>query len=231
MAAFIGEPVMQAHGVQILPKSYLERVREICTRYGVLWINDEVITGFGRTGDWFAIERAGVVPDIMTFAKAMTAGYAPMGGFITTPAIADALTAYRHVHTFSGHAGAAAAANTVITIKEREGLIEKARNDGAWFLDGLQEVLEPLPIVGQVRGVGMWLAVDFTSDKSTKAPFADDTVAAVVRRMHDYGVIASPIGTSFEMAPPLITSRGDLNEVVKVAEKSIREVGAERGLL
>ena len=195
----------------------------------MLWINDEVITGFGRTGNWFAIERAGVVPDIMTFAKAMTAGYAPMGGVITTPAIADALTAFRHVHTFSGHAGAAAAANTVITIKERENLIEASRVNGAYFLDGLQELLEPLPIVGQVRGVGMWLAVDFTRDKATHEPFADDTVAAVVKRIHDHGVIASAIGTSFEMAPPLITSRADLDRVARVAEQSIREIATERG--
>ena len=231
VAAFIAEPVMQAHGVQIAPPSYFQRVREICDKYGVLWIDDEVITGFGRTGNWFAIERAGVVPDIMTFAKAMTAGYAPMGGFITTPAIADALTAYRHVHTFSGHAGAAAAANAVITIKQRENLIEASRINGAYFLDALQEMLEPLPIIGQVRGVGMWLAVDFTTDQQTREPFADDTVPAVVKRMHDYGVIASPIGTSFEMAPPLITSRADLDEVAKIAERSIREIARERGHL
>jgi putrescine aminotransferase len=230
VAAFIAEPVMQAHGVQIAPPSYFQRVREICDRYGVLWINDEVITGFGRTGNWFAIERAGVVPDIMTFAKALTAVYAPMGGFITTPAIAGALTAYRHVHTFSGHAGAAAAANAAITIKERENLIEASRVNGAWFLDALQEVLEPLPIVGQVRGAGMWLAVDFTRDKRTREPFADDTVAAVVKRMHDHGVIASRIGTSFEMAPPLITGRSDLDHVAKIAEQSIREIATERGL-
>ncbi|HRA47390.1 MAG TPA: aminotransferase class III-fold pyridoxal phosphate-dependent enzyme [Thermomicrobiales bacterium] len=229
VAAVIAEPVMQANGVQIAPPAYFQRVREICDRYGVLWINDEVITGFGRTGNWFAIERAGVVPDIMTFAKAMTAGYAPMGGVITTPAIIDALQTFHHIHTFSGHAGSAAAANSVITIKERDNLIDKARVDGAWFLDGLQEVLEPLSIVGQVRGVGMWLAVDFTSDKETKAPFTDDTVKAVVNRMYDYGVIASAIGTSFELAPPLITSRVDLDEVVKITERSIREIASERG--
>ena len=231
VAAVIAEPVMQAHGVQIAPVSYLQRLREICDKYGVLWINDEVITGFGRTGNWFAIERAGVVPDIMTFAKALTAGYAPMGGFITTPAIADALTAFRHVHTFSGHAGAAAAANTAITIKERDNLIEASRVNGAYFLDALQEVLEPLPIVGQVRGIGMWLAVDFTKDQQTREPFSDDTVPAVVKRMYDHGVISSPIGTSFEMAPPLITSRSDLDDVAKIAEKSIREIARERGYM
>ena len=232
VAAFIGEPVMQANGVQIIPASYLQRVREICTKYGVLWINDEVITGFGRTGNWFAIERAGVVPDIMTFAKAMTAGYAPMGGFITTPEIADALTAFRHVHTFSGHAGAAAAANTVITIKQRDNLIEQSRINGAYFLDALQEVLEPLPIVGQVRGVGMWLAVDFTSDKSTRAAFTDDTVSAVVKRMHDYGVIASPNRDQFRDGPAADHAAGPIwTKQRKVAEKAIREIATERGFL
>jgi putrescine---pyruvate transaminase len=230
VAAFIAEPVMQAHGVQVTPASYFQRVREICDKYDVLWINDEVITGFGRTGNWFAIERMGVEPDIMSMAKAMTAGYMPMGAVITRPDIADTLPIFRHVHTFSGHAGAAAAANTVIAIKERDGLIEKARVDGAYVLDALKQALEPLPIVGQVRGAGMWLAVDFTRDKATRAPFEDDTVATIVRRMYKHRVIASPIGTSFELAPPLITSRSDLDTTVEVAERSIREIVAERNL-
>lgn len=230
VAAFIAEPVMQAHGVQVAPLSYLQRVREICDRYGVLWICDEVITGFGRTGDWFAVSETGLEPDIMTMAKALTAGYMPMGAVITRPEIADALPIFRHVHTFSGHAGAAAAANAAIAIKERDGLIAKAKEDGAYFLDGLQEVLEPLSIVGQVRGKGMWPTIELTRDKRTKEPFADDTVAAVVERMHQYGVIASPIGRSFEMAPPLITSRSDLETTARVAERAIREVAAERDL-
>jgi putrescine aminotransferase len=230
VSAFIAEPVMQANGVQVTPKSYFQRVREICDKYDVLWINDEVITGFGRTGSWFAIERMGVEPDIMTMAKAMTAGYMPMGGVITRPEIADTLPIFRHVHTFSGHAGAAAAANAAIAIKERDGLIDQARDNGAYALDALKQALEPLPIVGQVRGIGMWLAVDFTRDKSTREPFEDDTVAAVVRRMYKQGVVASPIGTSFELAPPLITSRADLDTMVEVAGRAIHEIMTERQL-
>jgi adenosylmethionine-8-amino-7-oxononanoate aminotransferase len=230
VAAFIAEPVMQAHGVQVTPKSYFQRVREICDKYDVLWINDEVITGFGRTGNWFAIERMGVEPDIMTMAKAMTAGYMPMGAVITRPEIADTLPIFRHVHTFSGHAGASAAALTVIGIKERDGLIAQSRDNGAYVLDALKQALEPLPIVGQARGAGMWLAVDFTKDKSTKEPFTDDTVPAIVRRMYKYGVIASAIGTSFEIAPPLITTRSELDELVRVAGVAIREIIAERQL-
>jgi putrescine aminotransferase len=229
VAAFIAETVMQGNGVQIAPPSYFQRIREICDKHGVLWIDDEVITGFGRTGNWFAIERAGVVPDIMTFAKALTAGYMPMGGVIAKAKIADALPIFRHVHTFSGHAGAAAAASAVIRIMERDRLVEKVHADGAWFLDGLKQELEPLSIVGQVRGVGFWLAVDFTSDKTTKAPFTDDTVKAVVARMADAGVIASAIGTSFEFAPPYTTSRSDLEHTVKIAAQAIREVSKKRG--
>lgn len=230
VAAFIAEPVMQANGVQVTPPSYFQRVREICDKYGVLWIDDEVITGFGRTGNWFAIERAGVTPDIMTFAKAVTAGYMPMGGIIAKPEIADAMPIFRHVHTFSGHAGASAAASTVVHIMERDRLVEKVRTDGAYFLDALKRELEPLSIVGEARGAGFWVAVDFTSDKKTKAAFTDDTVKAVVTRMAEHGVTASAIGTSFEMAPPYIATRADLDQAVTVAAQAIREISKERGL-
>jgi putrescine---pyruvate transaminase len=231
VAAFIAEPVMQANGVQPATAEYFGRVRDICDRYGVLLIIDEVITGFGRTGAWFASEHLGIQPDIMTMAKALTAGYIPMGAVAARAEIVDAMPIFRHVHTFSGHAGAAAAANTVIAIKEREGLIEKGREHGAYMLDSLREYLDPHPIVGQIRGIGMWLAVDFVADRETRAPFEDDTVAAVVRRMYQYGVIASPIGTAFELAPPLIASKADIDETVRVAALAIDEVARERALI
>jgi adenosylmethionine-8-amino-7-oxononanoate aminotransferase len=232
VAAFIAEPIMQAHGVQTPTAEYFGRVREICDRYGVLLIVDEVITGFGRTGAWFASEHYGIEPDIMTMAKALTAGYVPMGAAIAKAEIIDALPIFRHVHTFSGHPGAAAAANTVIAIKERDGLVEKAREQGAYFLDALHEYLDPHPIVGQVRGIGMWLAVEFAADKETRAPFEDDTVSAIVKRMYDHGVIACTIGGSaFEMAPPLIATKDDIDEAVRVAAKAIDEVARERQLV
>jgi adenosylmethionine-8-amino-7-oxononanoate aminotransferase len=155
----------------------------------------------------------------------------PMGAVIARPELIEALPVFRHVHTFSGHAGAAAAANTAIAIKERDGLIDQARQNGEYLLDSLQEFLDPHPIVGQVRGQGMWLAVDFTADKETRIPFEDDTVRAAVRRMYDHGVIASPIGTAFELAPPLIATKADLDETVRVAALAIDEVVRERRLL
>jgi putrescine---pyruvate transaminase len=99
------------------------------------------------------------------------------------------------------------------------------------LLDSLQEFLDPHPIVGQVRGQGMWLAVDFTDDKETRTPFEDDTVRAVVSRMYEHGVIASPIGTAFELAPPLIATKADLDETVRVAALAIDEVARERRLM
>ena len=230
VAAFIAEPVMQAHGVQIPPDGYFDRVREICDRYGILLVIDEVITGFGRTGAWFASDHWKIRPDLMTMAKALTGGYIPMGGVVARGDLVDLLPVFRHVHTFSGHAAAATAALTAIGIVERDGLIERGRELGAYLLDGLQEELGNHPIVGEVRGIGMWLAVDFTRDKATREPFEDDTVAAVVARMRDYGVLASPIGTAFELAPPLISSRSDMDETVAVAGRAVREVAKVRGL-
>ena len=231
VAAFLAEPVMQANGVQIPPKSYVQRVREICRKYEVLFIADEVITGFGRTGEWFAMNHFGVEPDIMTMAKAMTAGYVPMGAVMTTPEIAGALPIFLHLHTFGGHLGAVAAANASIAIYERERLITRAKEDGAYFLDALKMELEKHPIVGQVRGLGMWLAVDFTADKATKAAFTDDTVPAIVRRMRELGVLVDAIGTAFELAPPLITPRAALDRAVKVAAQAINEVARARNLI
>ena len=154
VAAFIGEPIMQAHGVQVPPDRYWKKVREICDRYGVLIIIDEVITGFGRTGHWFASEHFGIEPDILTMAKAMGAGFAPIGAVMTRDEIADAIPVFRHVHTFSGHAVACAASRKVIEIKERDGLIEKARILGAQFGRDLSKALIDHPIVGRRAGPG-----------------------------------------------------------------------------
>lgn len=230
VAAFIGEPVMQAHGVQVPPKHYWDRVRAICDKYGVVLIVDEVITGFGRTGAWFASEHFGLEPDIMTMAKALSAGYQPIGAVITRDEIADAVPMFRHVNTFAGHASCAAAANAALAVKERDGLIGKARANGAWFGAELKAAVGGHAIVGDVRGLGMWWCVDFTADRRTKAKFADDTVQAIVRRMHDHGVIASAIGTALEMAPPLITGKADLQTAVEVTARSIAEIARERGL-
>jgi adenosylmethionine-8-amino-7-oxononanoate aminotransferase len=228
VAAFIGEPIMQANGVQIPVKSYWKRVRDICSKYDILLICDEIITGFGRTGSWFACEHFGIVPDILTMAKAMSAGYVPAGAVATRPDIADAIPMYRNVHTYSGHAGAMAACLKAIEIKEREGLIGRARANGEYFLGKLQAQLASSPIVGEVRGIGHWHAIDFTSNKETREPFKDDTVKSVMRSIRRKGVLTTAVGHSIEMAPPLIATRQELDTAVRVTAEAIQEVADAR---
>ena len=184
----------------------------------------------GRTGYWFASEYFEIEPDIMTTAKAFSAGYAPLGAVITRCEIADAIPMFRHVHTFSGHATACAAANRVIAIKERDNLIARAKANGEYLQEALKSALSSHPIVGQVRGIGHWHAVDLTPDKCTKAPFADDTVKAVVKRTRELGVIVGAIGTAFEMAPPLIATRAELDQAVEACSQAVHDVAREHGL-
>jgi putrescine---pyruvate transaminase len=230
VAAFIGEPIMQANGAQVPSKHYWQRVREICTKYGVLMIVDEIITGFGRAGHWFASEHFGIEPDIMTSAKALTAGYIPMGAVITRDEIADAMPIFRHVHTFSGHAVAAAAANAVIDIKTRDNLIPRSLQNGEYLQEGLRANIGDHPIVGEIRGMGSWHAVEFTSDRATKAAFEDDTVKKIARRMLDLGIIVNAIGRSIELAPPLIVTRTDLDRTVDTFKTAIDDVANARRL-
>ena len=229
VAAFIAEPVMQGDGVQVPPDDYFPRVRAVCDKYDVLLIGDEVITGFGRTGRWFALQHWGVVPDIMSTAKAITGGYFPIGASTASRRVADALPVFNHVQTYQGHPGGCAAALETIAIIEEGDLIERGRENGAYFLEAMQR-LRALPIVGDVRGLGMWTCVDFTADRKTKAPFADDTVKAITRRMADLGVLGGEEGTAIEFSPALVATRAMLDRCVDVTEQAIREIAAARNL-
>ena len=230
VAAFIGEGIMQANGVQIPVPGYWPRVREICSRYGIAMIVDEVITGFGRVGEWFVSSHLGIEPDMITMAKAMSAGFAPMGAVITTDEIANGVGHFRHVHTFAGHAVGCAASNAVIAIKERDGLVAAAKANGPRIQAALHDALGQHPNVGQIRGLGHWHAVDFTADRSTKEPLDGAAVVAIVRRMREKGVIASAIGTALEIAPPLVATQSDLDHGIETCARAVYEVMAEHGL-
>ena len=220
VAALIAEPVMQANGVQVPPADYFPAVREICSKYDVLFIADEVITGFGRTGKWFAVEHWGVQPDIITMAKALTAGYMPAGAAIVSEEIWAALEAFPDVHTFGGHAAAGAAALAAIEIYEREGLIERAREVGEQLL-GLLRRLEAHEVVGEVRGLGMWAAVDFTSDPQTRAPLDFDQVHAIVLAARERGLIVTRNGGAIELAPRLDMPLEEIEEGVEILDRAI----------
>jgi adenosylmethionine-8-amino-7-oxononanoate aminotransferase len=221
VSAFIAEPVMQAHGVQLPPEDYFPRIREICDEYGVLLIADEVITGFGRTGKWFASEHFGVQPDIMTMAKGITAGYAPMGATVISSAVHERLARLADVHTFGGHAVSAAAASAAIDAYDREGLIDRSARLGARLLDRLASLTE-YDIVGDVRGIGMWLAVEFTSDKKSKAPLDRWALSSIAMQARALKILVGRNGNSIEIAPPLTIDEDEALDGIDRFEQAVR---------
>jgi len=223
VAAFILEPVMQADGVQIPPPGYMRRVREICTKHDVVFIADEVITGFGRTGEWFGMQHWGVHPDMMTMAKALTAGFIPLGATMVTGEIAETLSYIPDIHTYSGHPAATVAALTAIGIYEEEDLVARAREQGRSLL-ALLEPLYDCEIVGDIRGLGMWAAVDFTSDRETRAAPDPETLQRIVARARELGVLVSRNGSCIEVAPPLVIPQDTLEDGIAKFATAIRDV-------
>ena len=216
VAAFFCEPVIGAGGVFAPPEGYLEEVRAICRETGVLFVADEVITGFGRTGDWFASSRWDLGPDIVTCAKGITSGYLPMGAVIAAPWIAEPFWRkgagmWRHGYTYSGHATAAAAALANLDIMERESLPKRALE-----LEGdLAEALAPLaehPLVGGVRsGTGVLAAVQFAADALEAEPTLPGRVVAASRQS---GILTRALGIgALQISPPLVIDAGELNEL------------------
>ncbi|HZC86452.1 MAG TPA: aminotransferase class III-fold pyridoxal phosphate-dependent enzyme, partial [Steroidobacteraceae bacterium] len=183
VAAFIFEPVVGAAGGALPPPpGYAQRVREICSRNGVLLIADEVMCGSGRTGTWRALEQDGVVPDIMAVAKGLAGGYLPLGATVYSRAIAAVLEAADGGpltgHTFSGHTAACAAGVAVQTIIERDRLLERVRTAGTEFQRALRAALAPYDAVGDVRGRGFLVGVELVADRATRAPFAAERALA-----------------------------------------------------
>jgi putrescine aminotransferase len=235
VAGFIAEPVQGAGGVIIPPESYLRRCREICTAYKVLFIADEVITGFGRTGTWFGSRTYGTQPDIMCFAKGITSGYIPMGATLCSNQIYEAFLGspgdgkeFRHGNTYSGHATAAAAALANLRIVRRENLPDNARTVGAHFLAGLQG-LQRHSIVGDVRGVGLIARIEMVGDKTTKEPLRPVGAAGskVQQRAQELGVIFRNVGDVLTFSPPLILTVAQADEIVDVIGEAIGEVARD----
>ncbi len=219
IAGVICEPVQGAGGVHPPADDYLRRLRELCTKAGALLILDEVICGFGRTGEWFGSDTYGVTPDLITFAKGVTSGYQPMGGVVVSRGVCDVLESdpeflFRHGYTYSGHPAAAAAAIANIDIIEREGLVERANEIGDRFSNGLHALANDGRL-GGVRGVGaIWAA------KLPEGTEPHQTVA-VRDAMLDKGVICRPIGDSLGFCPPLIINDHDIDTMIDVLADSI----------
>jgi len=232
VAAIIAEPVQGAGGVIVPPDDYWPKLRQIADRHQVLLIADEVITGFGRTGKWFALDHWNVQPDIVSFAKGVTSAYLPLGGILISGRIQNAINEapldlkYMHAATYSGHPVCCAVGLANVEIMESEGLIERAARVGAWFQDLLHRQLEPLAAVGQVRGLGMMAAVELVDRGADGAAFYDNAIplaTQVIGRATQKGVLMRRINNAILMAPPLISTEEQLGRLVEVLGESIQE--------
>ena len=220
VSAFIGEPVMQGYGAVSPPQEYWPIVREICNKYNILLIIDEVICGFGRTGKMFGVEHFAIQPDMMTMAKGISSGYIPLGAVGCTDEVIKPINNFFHLHTYGNHPVACAAALKNIEILEREHLISKSAEMGQYFLDGLKS-LEHHAIVGEARGRGLWLAIDFTTDKKTRAPFPLERINNIISRAKQLGLIIKTMGHALEFAPPLIINKAEIDEALKILDQCI----------
>lgn len=238
VAAMIVEPVVGTNGVIVPVPEYLPRLREITRRHGVLLIADEVMTAWGRTGEWFASEKLGLAPDILTTAKGITGAYVPLGLTATTAEIHDAFTDryFPHGHTYEAHPLTLAPAVAAIGEYRRLGLLEKSRRDGEYLLARLREIQERHPSVGDVRGLGLFAAVELVRDRTSKTPLNtdDDKLAgrplvteSVARAMMQEGVYAFPWVSHLVIAPPLIITREELDRGLEVLDRALAVADAE----
>jgi adenosylmethionine-8-amino-7-oxononanoate aminotransferase len=242
VAAFIAEPVVgAAAGAMVPPPEYFPAIREICDRYGVLFIADEVFTGFGRLGRWFGIERFGVLPDIVVFAKGVAGGYAPLGGFAASNRLIepflDGSGRFEHNFTYSGHPVATAAGAAVIRILQRDKLIDRVAALESSFFQLLRAQLESPAIVGDVRGMGFLAGIELVSDRRTKGPFPPS--ARVAARATEYalqeGVIVYPCnggvdgesGDYLLLAPPFITAQEDLKLMAEFLGRALMRLSRD----
>jgi len=214
VAAFIGEPIMGAGGVKIPPMSYWPEVERICRKYDVLLMLDEVITGYGRTGEWFAAQSFGIEPDTITTAKALTSGYQPLSALLVGDRIAKTLVEkggeFYHGYTYAGHPVACAVALANLDLIEREGLVERVKNDtGPYFAQALRERIADHRLVGEVRSFGLMGAIEIVRDKAAKERFEGEGRAAVAVRDHAIanGLMLRATGDTMILSPPLIWTR------------------------
>jgi putrescine aminotransferase len=232
VAAFIGEPVQGAGGVIIPPESYWPEIQRICRQYDILLIVDEVITGFGRLGEWFGSTHYGIKPDLIAFAKGVTSGYLPLGGVLVGDRVATTVIEkggeFAHGFTYSGHPAACAVAVANIHLLRDEGIIERVKSETAPYFQEQWSTLADHPIVGEARSIGLMAAIEIVRDKSPRERFAKDAQAG--GKCRDYcfenGLVMRAVGDSMIVAPPLIISQQQIDELIEKAHRSLDQTAA-----
>lgn len=236
VSAFIAEPIVGATAGALVPHDgYFRRIREICDRYDVLLIADEVMTGGGRTGRWFAMKHWGVVPDMLCLAKGLAAGYVPIGATVVHDRIIDTFhnrqNVFQHGHTYMGHPLAAAAGVAVIKYLRKNHLVERCERMGAVLMDALRAKLGEHPHVGDIRGKGLFIGLEFVADRATKQPFEPEW--GFHRRLgqaaFESGLIVYPMGGTVDgrrgdhvlLAPPYTITKAQIARLVKLLAAAI----------
>lgn len=223
VAAFIGEPVQGAGGVIIPPDSYWPEAQRICEEYGILLISDEVITGFGRLGEWFGADYYGTRPDFMPFAKGVTSGYLPLGGVFVSDRVADVLIdrggEFFHGYTYSGHPASCAVALANIKILESEKLVDRVRNDIGPYLSQRWAQLAEHPLVGEARTVGLMGAFEIVCEKEPMQRYPEKAGAGQVCRdfLVENGTVLRAVGDTIICAPPFVITHEQVDEIVDAA--------------
>jgi putrescine aminotransferase len=218
VAAFIAEPIQGAGGVIIPPDSYWPRIKEILARHDILLVADEVICGFGRTGEWFGSDYYGLTPDLMPIAKGLTSGYIPMGGVIVRDGVVQTLNEggeFYHGFTYSGHPVAAAVALENIRILREEKIVERVKTKTAPYLQSRWQELVEHPLVGEARGVGLLGALELVKNKKTRERFVDADVGMRCRE-HCFrnGLVMRAVGDTMIISPPLVISEDQIDELI-----------------
>ncbi len=233
VAAFIGEPVQGAGGVIVPPSTYWPEIQRICDRHGILLISDEVICGFGRTGQWWGCETFGMQPDLMTFAKGVTSGYVPLGGVLVGERVARVLIErggeFEHGYTYSGHPVACAVGLANLDLIEQQGLVQRVREDTGPYLARQLAALSEHPIVGEVQSCGLMAAVQLCRHPPTHEAFALEHGIGLVCRRHcfDSGLVMRAVGDRMIVAPPLVITRAEIDEMCALARQALDRTHAE----
>jgi taurine--2-oxoglutarate transaminase len=227
IAALLLETVPGTAGVLVPPAGYLEGVRELCDRYGIVFIADEVMAGFGRTGHWFAHHAFGVTPDLITFAKGVNSGYVPVGGMVMKAEIADFFdaTVFPGGLTYSGHPLAMASIIASIDAMDDEGIVDNAREIGEKHLGpGLHELQKKHPIIGEVRGMGVFWALDLVGDPQTKSPLAADHMGRLKSLMIDHGLLGFIAENRLHVVPPCVVTAEQVAEGLGILDRVFTEL-------
>ncbi len=230
VAMFIAEPVQGGGGVIVPQHDYFPRIREICDKYDVLMVSDEVITGFGRTGKMFGLEHWGVKPDMIQFAKAITSGYFPLGGIGISDEIANVMhdsgKPWMHAYTYSAHPTGCAIACAMLDLIEAEDFSAQAAEKGKRLLVGLKDALGGHPNVGEVRGLGMMCAIEYVKDRATKELFdpSEGIGAKINAQTIERGLFSRIRTDAFFLAPPIVTDNDTIDRMIEITAESTKAV-------